>query len=60
MNDMLLHLVEEKPDNEDIRRIETYRVMDGSEVTFDDVSDENGRRKSIRRSNVLIRVIREE
>lgn len=60
LNDMLLGLVEEKSAFREIRRIETYRVLDGSTVIFDDVLDENGRRKSIRCSNVLIRVIREE
>lgn len=60
LNDMLLKLVEERTDNQNIRRIETYRITDGTTVVFENVPDENGRRKSIRCSNVLIRVIREE
>ena len=60
LNDMLLKLVEERTDDQNIRRIETYRITDGTTVVFENVPDENGRRKSIRCSNVLIRVIREE
>lgn len=59
LNDMLLQLAEEYPENRSIRRIETYRMRDGDTVTFENIEDENGRRKSIRCSNVLIRVIRE-
>lgn len=59
LNDMLLQLAEEYPENRSIRRIETYRMGDGDTVTFENIEDENGRRKSIRCSNVLIRVIRE-
>ena len=60
LNDMLLQLTEEYPENRTIRKIETCRVMDGSTVTFAEIQDENGRKKSIRCSNVLIRVVREE
>lgn len=60
LNDMLLQLVEEYPENRTISRIETYRMMDQGTVTFENITDENGRKKSIRCSNVLIRVIREE
>ncbi len=60
LNEMLLQLVEEHPENRQIVRIETYRSMDGSAVVFDDVEAENGSRKSIRCSNVLIRIVREE
>lgn len=59
LNDMLLQLIEEYPDNRNISRIETYRMQDGSKVTFENIADENGRRKTIRCSNVLIRVMRE-
>lgn len=60
LNEMLLQLVEERPENRQIRRIETYRTMDGSTVVFDGIEGENGERKSIRCSNVLIQVVREE
>lgn len=60
LNDMILQLVEEYPENRKIKRIETYRIPDGSTVTFEDVKDEQGHKKSIRCSNVLIRVTQEE
>lgn len=60
LNDMLLQLVEEYPENRTISRIETYRMTEHGTVTFENIMDGNGRRKSIRCSNVLIRVIREE
>lgn len=60
LNDMLLQLVEEYPENRTINRIETYRMTEQGTVTFENIMDGNGRRKSIRCSNVLIRVIREE
>ena len=60
INEMLLQLTEEYPENRRIKRIETYRVPDQSTVTFENIEDENGRTKSIRCSNVLIRIIQEE
>jgi hypothetical protein len=63
LNEMLLHLIEDIPDKGnalqrgDIHKIETYRMPDGSVVSFNDVLNENGERKSIRCSNVLIRVL---
>ena len=60
INEMLLQLTEEYPENRRIKRIETYRVLDQSTVTFENIEDENGRTKSIRCSNVLIRIIQEE
>lgn len=60
LNEMLLHLVEEYPENSDITRVEVYRVEDGGVVTFDGILDENGVRKSIRCSDVSIRVRRKE
>lgn len=59
LNDMLLQLVEEHPENRDIKKIVTYRTTDGSTVTFEGVEDEKGSRKNIRCSNVMVRVIRE-
>ena len=55
LNEMLLQLSEEK-----IGKIEVYRIEDGSTVTFDNVFSENGVKKSIRCSNILIRIMRNE
>lgn len=60
LNEMLLKLSEENPENAAIRRVEIYRMEDGNTVTFENVYNEDGERKSIRCSNVLIRVLREE
>ncbi len=60
LNEMLLHLVEEYPENSDIKGIEVVRIEDGNTVAFDGVLNEDGIRKSIRCSNVLIRVKRKE
>ncbi len=59
LNVMLLYLVENNPQFEDILRIETYRLEDGNVVSFPGVLNENGERKTIRCSNILIRVIKE-
>lgn len=59
LNDMLLRLVEEHPGYQKILKLEIYRIPDGGVVMFDDILDENGMRKSIRCSNVLIRMMRE-
>lgn len=60
LNEMLLYLVEEYPENSDITKVEVYRVEDGGAVTFDSILDENGVKKSIRCSDVSIRVRRKE
>ena len=60
LNEMLLHLVEEYPENGDIKRVEVTRIEDGSTVVFDGILNEDGERKSIHCSNVLIRVERKE
>lgn len=60
LNDMLLQLIEESPKAERITRIETYRLTNGSTVTFDGIRNELGQVKTIRCSNVLIRVMQEE
>ncbi len=57
LSDMLLTLVDEMPEL-DIRKIETARLEDGGTVTFRDVRDENGNAKTIRCSNVRIRLTR--
>lgn len=59
LNEMLLHLVEEYPEFGDVRRVETYRIEDGNAVTFEGIMNEDKVRKTIRCSNVLIRVEKE-
>lgn len=61
LNEMLLQLLEQESYvGESILKIETYRIEDGEAVIFEGVLNEDGERKSIRCSNVLIRVLREE
>lgn len=60
LNEMLLHLVEEYPGNQNIRKVEVYRIAGGGTVTFQGVEDENGKKKSIRCSNVLVRVVQKQ
>ncbi len=54
LNEMLLSLADKMEQN--MTKMEAYRVEDGKTVCFSKVSDENGREKQIRCSNVLIRV----
>ena len=58
--EMLLQLSEERFSDKKIGKIEVYRIEDGSTVTFDNVLSENGVKKSIRCSNILIRIMRNE
>ena len=60
LNEMLLQLSEERFSDKKIGKIEVYRIEDGSTVTFDNVFGENGVKKSIRCSNILIRIMRNE
>ena len=60
LNDMLLQIIEEYPEKRGIIRVETYRMNDGSTVTFEGIEDENGRKKCIRCSNVLLCVAWQE
>ena len=60
LNDMILQLVDEHKEYADISGIETYRIQGDGAVVFENVSDENGRTKSIRCSNVLVRILRRE
>lgn len=60
LNEMLLQLSEERFSDKKIGKIEVYRIEDGSTVTFDNVFSENGAKKSIRCSNILIRIMRNE
>ena len=56
LNEMLLYLVEEYPEFHDVEKVEAYRIEDGSVVTFEGILNEDKARKTIRCSNVLIRV----
>ena len=60
LNEMLLQLSEERFSDKKIGKIEVYRIEDGSTVTFENVFSENGVKKSIRCSNILIRIMRNE
>ena len=60
LNEMLLQLSEERFSDKKIGKIEIYRIEDGSTVTFDNVFSEIGVKKSIRCSNILIRIMRNE
>ena len=60
LNEMLLQLSEERFSDKKIGKIEIYRIEDGSTVTFDNVFSENGVKKRIRCSNILIRIKRNE
>lgn len=60
LNEMLLQLSEERFSDKKIGKIEVYRIEDGSTVTFDNVFSENGVKKSILCSNILIRIMRNE
>lgn len=60
LNRMLLDFTEADPARQDIRRIEVYRIEDKTAVVFEHVKNEDGQEKSIRCSNILIRVVREE
>ena len=56
LNVTLLQIVEESPRFQGILGIEAFRLQDGKAVEFTDVHDEFGNQKTIRCSNVLIRV----
>lgn len=58
LNEMILSLTEQA--GWQIGKIEIYRIEDGQVIVFENVEDDMGNRKSIRCSNVLIRVRREE
>ena len=60
LNEMVLYLIEEYPENAGIKKVETYRLEDGDTVIFENVTNEKGENRNIRCSNVMIRVIREE
>lgn len=58
LNEMILDLLEKTAGGDDISRIEVYKVEDGSAAVFENVPDEEGRIKTIRCSNVLIRAVK--
>ena len=55
---MVLHLVEDYPENSGLLRILTYRAEKGDTVVFENIMGENGERKNIKCSNVIIEVER--
>lgn len=55
---MILKLVEEQPENNDITSIEVERLENEEAITFSEIKDEENRMKTIRCSNVLIRLFR--
>ncbi|MBU5482516.1 hypothetical protein [Blautia sp. MSJ-19] len=60
LSEMLLKLSEDRFTDQKINKIEVYRIEDGNTVTFDNVPTEMGETKSIRCSNILIRIVRNE
>ena len=58
LNEMILKLVEERSENNDIRKIEIERLENEEVIIFSEIKDEENRRKTIRCSNVLIRLFR--
>ena len=60
LSEMLLQLSESRFADQKIRKIEVYRIEDGNTVTFNNVQMEVGETKSIRCSNILIRIVRNE
>ena len=58
LNEMILKLVEEQPENNDITSIKVERLENEEAITFSEIKDEENRRKTIRCSNVLIRIFR--
>lgn len=58
LNEMILKLVEEQPENNDITSIEVERLENEEAITFSEIKDEENRRKTIRCSNVLIQLFR--
>lgn len=59
LNEMLLNLIEGDEARCRVRRVETYRIEDGRVIEIKHVRNEEGKDRSIRCSNVLIRVIEE-
>ena len=60
LGEMLLQLSENRFADQKIHKIQVYRIEDENTVTFDNVPTETGGTKSIRCSNILIRIVRNE
>lgn len=60
LSEMLLQLSENRFADQKIHKIQIYRIEDGNTVIFDNVPTEMGGMKSIRCSNILIRIVRNE
>ena len=60
LGEMLLQLSENRFADQKIHKIQVCRIEDGNTVTFDNVPTETGGTKSIRCSNILIRIVRNE
>lgn len=58
LNDMLLTIVEESSETDKLKKIEVHRIEDGKVITFEHVKDAYGEEKTIRCSNVCIRLLR--
>ena len=58
LNEMVLKLVEERTENNDITKIEVERLENEEAITFSEIKDEENQRKTIRCSNVLIRLFK--
>ena len=56
LNEMLLQLADERPEFENVERIEVCRLEDGGTVEFEGILNEEGERRKIRCSNVRIHV----
>ncbi len=57
LTEFLLEMTDKDPQKEGIQKLRVQRLEDGSTVEFQDIEDENGRKKCIRCSNVLFEII---
>ena len=57
LNEMILKLVEEQPENNDITSIEVERLENEEAITFSEIKDEENRRKTIRCSRACLKNI---
>ena len=55
LNEMILKLVEEQPENNDITSIEVERLENEEAITFSEIKDEENRRKTIRCSRACLK-----
>lgn len=59
LNEMILQLIEEDARYADIHKIQIFRKEDAQVVVFEQVWNELGQQRTIRCSNVVIRIVRE-